>query len=190
MIARQTYLGISIRTRRSRRRLVIGYWLTVLVIMAAASYAVSLDPGALQHWWTLLAIGGLYGIALTFLGGYGQIGPMPDLSGDRTPAPRWVPIEAADALLSRRARAAHPEHPASPLDERDLCLRDAAHFQAYRLTREWLLPLLIAAFIVFQYIYPRSQFVAIPAYAFLILVIYNLPQSLILWTEPDMEASE
>lgn len=188
MITRQTYLGISIRSRRNRRRLVIGYWLTVLIVMAAAAYAVSLDPGMLQHWWILCAIGGLYGAALTFLGGYGQIGPMPDLSGDRTPAPRWVPIEAADALLSRRARTLHPEAPTVPLDERDIQLRDAAHFQAYRVTREWLLPLLIAAFVVFQYIYSHAQLIAIPVYALLILVIYNLPQTLILWTEPDMEA--
>ncbi|HVZ82826.1 MAG TPA: hypothetical protein VG893_04065 [Terracidiphilus sp.] len=187
MINRPVYLGISMRSRRQRRRLLVGYWLAMPLLAAAASFLYSRMHSDVNQMGALLAIGGLYGTALVFLGGAAHLGPMPDFNGDPAPAPRWVPLAVADRLLSRSAAGTGSQQDSAALDERDLYLRDAAHYTAYRILRECLLPVLIAAFVFFQYIHPHHEYVAVPVYACLVLVIFNLPQSLILWHEPDME---
>jgi hypothetical protein len=186
MINRRSYLGIPMARRRNRRLLVAAYWVSVLAILISASemFYRSAFP---KHWWTIFIAGGLIGSLIAFLGGAGQIGPVADFDGDTTPPSRWIPLEMADALV-RRLRGDRSENRIdAAMDERDIRLRNAAHYEAYRVLREIVLPALIAAFVIFHFFLTRYEYISIPIYCLLLLVIYNLPQSLILWWEPDIE---
>lgn len=185
MISRSVYLGISMCRRRARRRLVVGYWTAVVLMLALGAVTAHQRPGLFDPWWVPLLIGGFLGTATVFLGGSARLGPLPDFDSDPTPPPAWVPLQVANRILSRGA--GNGDFSIASLDERDFRLRDRAHYSAYRFLRQWLIWALISAYVLFQYIYPHHEFLAIPVYALLILVVFNLPQSLILWTEPDME---
>ena len=189
MINRRSYLGIPMARRRNRRWLVAGYWASVVAILGFASAAIhqtgfSISP---KNWWMPFLIGLLIGTSLVFLGGSAQIGPVADFDGDTTPPSRWILVEMVDTLI-RRLTDNHSENRVdSAMDERDVRLRNAAHFEAYRLLRSALIPLGIAAVFVFQFVLKGYAFLSIPIYCLLILLIYNLPQTLILWWEPDIE---
>ena len=73
------------------------------------------------------------------------------------------------------------------LDERDLRDRDRVHFQAYTTSR-WLALLLLIVQVVAGLAGPAWLLRAgNAAFLLLALVLWSLPQSIILWTEPDME---
>lgn len=73
------------------------------------------------------------------------------------------------------------------LDERDIRLRNAAHYEAYHVLRSFILPLSIIAFLWLETILERYKKIGAPVAALAVLVVYNLPQTLILWWEPDIE---
>jgi len=76
------------------------------------------------------------------------------------------------------------------LDERETRLRDRAHYTAYAVARWLALALfsIYAALLVFNA--PWANRIA-PSFFFLLTwTVWSLPQSIILWTEPDMDESE
>jgi hypothetical protein len=77
-----------------------------------------------------------------------------------------------------------------PFDERDIRLRNAAHFEAYRIFRMIIVPIAIVLAIVFDTVWTNYQRLGAPLLILLWLLVFNLPQSLILWFEPDMEECE
>ena len=74
-----------------------------------------------------------------------------------------------------------------PLDEREMNERDRVHFVAYTLAR-WIALFLFAAYALLGAIHVSWFSQLGPFFFFLLtLVLWSLPQTLILWTEPDME---
>ena len=163
MINHATYLGISLQRRRNRRWLVASYW--AAVSMSAASL----------HWnpaIRLLVRGRFLGhgwaeaLASIFTGVlFGYLTVCLGGVSDRGILPEW------DA----------------PFDERGIRLRNAAHFEAYRIFRMIIAPVAIVTAILFCTVWSHYQSLAAPLFLLLWCLVFSLPQSLILWWEPDME---
>lgn len=152
------------RTLRQRRAGVLGYY-------AAVAFAGVFFGQALYHHTPAVAplIPVLYIISVA-LGGVKSGGPVRPFSHFyRT----W------SGFLARTA---------SPVDERDIRVRDHAHYSAFSFMRAagFLCTLLLVAVFVLrrQWLVPLMAFLLYPAYA----LIMSLPQAIILWTEPDMDA--
>jgi hypothetical protein len=75
-----------------------------------------------------------------------------------------------------------------PLDERDIRLRNAAHYNAYSLLK-WVIffGFIFGISADLNHLLLRIKPTIIPLLGLFVLVVFNLPQSLILWFEPDME---
>jgi len=192
MINRRIYLGIPMSSRRNRRALVAGYWSVSVLLLICATILFFDDPRFLEHWWMAITIGLLVGLMLCFLGGGAQLGPVADFDGDPKPPPRWALIEAADRLIYRWKHGEAEQPLELNLDERDRRLRDHAHYRAYRILRMILQAAIIAGVLLFTRpdawtLLRRYNFVLVPFSFLLILLLWNLPQSIILWNEPDME---
>jgi hypothetical protein len=87
-------------------------------------------------------------------------------------------------------------HPAArfgaeaPLDERETGERDRMHFLAYTLTR-WFALLLLAIYGLVAINFPAAlRQIGSIFLCLLTLSLWSLPQTLILWTEPDMEEAQ
>jgi hypothetical protein len=87
--------------------------------------------------------------------------------------------------------AASAQSPApAHLDERETRLRDRAHYTAYAVARWLTLALfsIYAALFVFHVAWANR---IVPSFFFLLTwTVWGLPQSIILWSEPDMDESE
>ncbi|HEY1903930.1 MAG TPA: hypothetical protein VGG56_15965 [Terracidiphilus sp.] len=174
---------VDMAARTRRRALVVLIYSTLVVLMAALFVA--------DHWRTT----GYYLVFATFLvnrlflGGYnfgGLIKPFNGKPPQRTEAPPFL-------LLAMHV---YPQEPVSSeyrSDEREMQMRDRAHYQAYQALAVALAVLwLLSSWNVF-----RPHLLAwIPASPALliyglvlatIVVTLTLPQAILLWTEPDME---
>ena len=194
MIHKRIYLGIPMGSRRNRRVLVVCYWIVVVMILAGGAAVYLRAPGIFDSPWTPGAIGIVYAIVLMFLGGGAQIGPVGDFDGDLTPPLRWTPVEAVDRLLYRMRSTAGDRLLDHCFDERDHRLRDYAHYRSYRLLRS--VPILASVFVVAYcgpldahplYLARRYGFWGVMLVVLFSIAFWSLPQSIILWTEPDME---
>lgn len=163
MINRPTYLGISLRRRKNRRWLVAGYWTVVLSSLASLHWSPAFQMLLLGrfpvHGW----VQALAPIFTGLLFGY-LTTCLGGVSG-RGMLPEWD----------------------GPFDERDIRLINAAHFEAYRVFRMVITPIAIALAVVFGTVWSPYQRLAAPLLLLLWLLVFSLPQSLILWFEPDME---
>ncbi len=170
-------------TRRRTRRIVVAvYWVIVLSIFGLYQWVVSLHPS------------GFYGLALLFplqlivflpaiLGGvraggivkpFGKVRllPMDDTFTRLNPnQPLMGNISAAEMTL----------------DERDEWDRDRVHYFAYTASR-WLVLALAVVQVVAGLAGPQWLLrIGAASFILIALVLWSLPQSIILWTEPDME---
>jgi hypothetical protein len=161
---------------RMRRR-----WLVVMVYAGLA--AMMTGTWFLDHW----RISGMYLISSgfvvswLFLGGYGT-GGLVKLFGERDQNPKsMVPQSSSPTQKMQEGRN----------DERELHQRDHAHYQAY---------LWFAATTFFLSMYAAPQLLgrahlSVDQLLNLIhgglmsaaILLFTLPQSILLWTEPDME---
>ncbi len=175
MIQRDTYLGFSLRTRSNRRTLVIAYYAFVLALTS-----VPMMLGR-QAWPLLLpqtlVLGGL-------LGGIqsgGAVKPyhrsMLGRDPDESPV-QQLGLDPATARLSESRR----------LDERETSERDRAHYLAYRGVHG----LMVAAAMFGVALYGLNPawllHQALPLLWLFAVIVFSLPQSVILWTEPDAMA--
>jgi hypothetical protein len=100
----------------------------------------------------------------------------------------WVPLPESDdvqTLLTPPRTSAFFE--GTSLDEREANERDRIHFIAYTLAR-WLALLLFVAYGLLGLLHVAWFNRIGPFFLFLLtLTLWSLPQTLILWTEPDME---
>lgn len=183
MICRRTFLGVSLASRRNRRLLVLFYWLIVLLAAAGAAswfryianQPVRPQIGFMQAICPALCLGWL----LTALGGVGGKGPVSS----------FEPSSSSWKKLWRTANGWHAREEVgqvTALDERDIRLCNAAHYEAYKVVRSialFLPPLIV----LFGTVLRKQIWLAPSVGLVLLLVIFNLPQTLILWWEPDME---
>ncbi len=173
----KTLLGLSIATRRQRRRIVIAFYAIVLLWTA-----VPLIKGRLIPVYMLMQVFNLAGI----FGGIRQ-GPIKNFEGPtRDPMnPSASSIQTLD-LSGRMGR----RYPSEQLDERERLERDHAHYSAYRLLR-WSLGIAAAIYWLLITATPIQPWLLHSAPTLLwtlVLYIFTLPQAVILWTEPDQAA--
>jgi hypothetical protein len=183
MISKRTYLAIPLASRSNRRWLVLAYCGIVLLVAAAAAIwfhfvanqTVRPQIGFIQAICTGLCVGWLF----TALGGMGREGPV---SSFESASPNWKE-------LWRTARGWHARGELgqkAALDERDIRLCNAAHYEAYKVVRfnALLVPVLI---VLFGTILRKQIWLAPSIGLVLLLVVFNLPQTFILWWELDMK---
>jgi len=166
-------LGFSLNTRLKRRLYV------VIVFCWCAVFCWGFQRHQSRHgvedFDPMILAGVLLGVA-GGLGGVRRIGPVKLFVGFRIPF---------------RDRAPHNDAEETPwLDEREQSRRDRVHFRAYAIVR-WLGLLTLATYAALGEMHV-SWFSHIGPFAvvLLVLVLWVLPQVMILWSEPDVEAEE
>lgn len=172
MIQRTSFLGIPLRTQRNRRALVLAYY-GVLFGLASIPLALGkvMPPIFLMQ---TLTLGGLLGGISAFGGPVKNYAGRPGIEGPE-------PSTLQDLNLSGRPRFSALK----PLDEREKNERDYAHFRAFYILCAVLTLFTLAVYFEAE---ARPAFLVhnLPTLLWLLLVFaFSLPQSVILWTEPE-----
>jgi hypothetical protein len=182
MIAEQyRILGIPMASRRARRALVVVYWALILslclgfVVHQSRHGVEDLNP------WGLFPI--FVGLA-AILGGVKAGGVVKRFSGSEGISVLPTPGDEGGLTLFG-SKSIFPPEDSGALDERERNERNAVHYRAYTSAR-WLT---LALYLIYAGIgawhaawFPRIG----PLFLFLLtLVLWSLPQMLILWNEPD-----
>jgi len=170
MLKTPVLFGFSMVRRKNRRLLVAATYAALLVVMATLSVARSRYMKLNILIWILLAV------VLVSRGVFGSMVKHVMLTR------RW------DHTISL-GLAARPQRDEEDLDERELAVRNAAYFEAYRVLALYcffFFPFLVSsAFEPFS----TSSFgrVVFPLLGMLLFgIAWTLPQAVILWTEPDV----
>ncbi len=176
MIQQSSFLGVSLRTRRRRRALVVGYYIFLLAIAAVALYRQKFVPSVLLV--QTLTLGGLFG-------GIKMGGPV-KYYAERA---RSVAMSDGSGIQQLNLSGRRPFSVFGlgwePLDERERQERDRAHYEAFRLLR-WTLSLAFISYWSLLDVMQGWLMSNTPTLLWMVLLyVYSLPQSLILWTEPD-----
>ncbi|MGC2636174.1 MAG: hypothetical protein WA294_03280 [Acidobacteriaceae bacterium] len=179
--SRRFLLFIPVETRRSRRTVVIGYYL----FFAAFGILLVWSRGPAKYDRLLP----LSFYLATMLGGLTFSGPVRVFS-------QWqrklvaTPDQPGDGPLGLSTLGATAPRSIDRLDEHDIAVRDRAHYLAYSALR-W--PAILAALFGGIYLFDASPDQL--AHVFLIASVpvaalfFSLPRAIILWTEPDLDAA-
>ena len=180
MINTRSFLGISMTKRHTRRLLVVGYWSVVLTLIGIVLLSLRTSGtffGMPAEWPFMLIVVLMAGL----LGGYGNLGLVRAFDG-RSSEDRMLVDYSFMALSDIAARKEAEKE--TRLDERERNLRNAAHYKAYSAVR-WV------GFVCFFAFMPQQARMTVSLreafLSLLFLGIWGLPQTIILWTEPDME---
>jgi hypothetical protein len=171
--------GWSINRQYRRRWIVAAYWLL------SAFFAWALLRHTVRHNGFSFDVG-LLNILVFFpalLGGVragGAVKPFRNIY--------WPSLEDRVEMVSLFHNERNIAAQAALLDERETRLRDRVHFVAYTVSR-WLA---LALFLLYGFAgMMGTEWLTItgPTFFFLLtMVLWSLPQSIILWNEPDVEA--
>lgn len=183
MIESRTVLGISFGHQRARRWAVAIYWSWVTIFSIAFLHHQAREGlDGLNALLVVLMIANLSAL----LGGVRSGGAVKPFL-----AVPWRLFSDGDDL--QRLFSAPPpvmarrDESDTNLDEREIRLRDRIHFIAYTFSR-WFALLLFAVYAGLSTLNAAWLIRIGPFFFFLLaLVLWSLPQSLILWMEPDME---
>ena len=178
MIEQTKFLGMPLKTRRQRRLLVILY------------YVLLFSFSAFGLWKSQGHIGYLIPQALTFgglLGGIKMGGPVKVYSDS------MVPTNGASGVQTLNLAGRKPFDDGtrpSPLDERERSQRNVAHYYAYRILCATLGLACCAYWLSLNWTYAWMSTKG-PILAWILIVyVLSLPQSVLLWTEPEEPAGE
>jgi hypothetical protein len=182
MIDQTSYLGMPLRTLRERRRLVVLYYLLISMLGGVALW---LGVGTTQIsplLWVAIGLGGLFGGIRINL--KSTDGPVKDYEKPLFPQVK----EAGTQTLNLSGRKEFDGW--VPLDERERTERDRAHYDAYRILR-WVLGCAYVAYwlgmnLADKWFKSRSLIL----FWILLVVVLSLPQSVVLWTEPQVPSEE
>jgi hypothetical protein len=178
VIGQTSFLGMPLKTQRQRRLLVVLY------------YAAFFSFSAFGLWKSQGHVGYLIPQVLTFgglLGGIKIGGPVKVYSDSMVPVGGGSGVQT----LNLEGRKAFDDR-ISPtlLDERERSQRNFAHYHAYRILR-WTLGVACCAYwlsLNWSYAWLSTKG---PILAWILLVyVLSLPQSVLLWTEPEEPAGE
>jgi hypothetical protein len=178
MIKIRKFLGISMARRSRRRWLVAGFWALglTLVLHFPALLRLRLPFFDSSAEWAIF-----FGFLLAnVIAGKSRRGLLSDFEG-RTPEDG----QGDFSFMTPEDVAARKEaERRNRLDEREVRVRNAAHYRAYAVLR-WVGSLLVIAAVADRV----DEFAAARESLLLLffLIIQWLPQSILLWTEPDME---
>jgi hypothetical protein len=175
MIQQTKFWGMPLRTCAQRRLLVILYYL-LFATMAGIGFWIG--PKA---WGDLIlftmVMGGL-------LGGIQYEGPVKAYEEIQ------LPMAMGDGTQTLNLSGRRENRPWTPLDEREQTERDHAHYTAYRILR-WSLGAAASVYVLtLNWTYP-SLGKHLPVLVWMLVVyVLSLPQSVVLWTEPQPPAEE
>jgi hypothetical protein len=180
MIQQTKFWGMPIRTQRQRRLLVVLYY---LLLAAMAGVGFWLEPkslGFLIQFAFLMAV---------LLGGISYEAPVK--AYERLPVPLGADGPQTLNLSGRRENHLYLW---TPLDERERIERNQAHYTAYRILR-WSLGLVALVYVFsLNWTHPgatRDLGKHLPVMVWVLVVyVLSLPQSVVLWTEPQEPAEE
>ena len=169
MIQQKSLLCISLRSRFRRRAIVAIYYGYLVLLAAIACWKHKFLPYALIT--QTLNLG-------AFFGGIRSGGPVKPYS-DFTPEAGYSGVQElnlAGIRTSAKLKA---------LDEREVEQRNEAHYTAYRILR-WTICIVTALFLIGIAIAPKPVINSARVILwFLTIFVLSLPQSVILWTEPE-----
>jgi hypothetical protein len=169
MIQKPRFLGISLRTRQRRRTLVLAYYAVLLLLISPCLWKQKMLPAAMII--QTLTLGG-------FFGGIRSEGVVKPYS-DEIREPGYSGIQELN-LNGLRAFAARPL-----LDEREVHERDRTHYTAYCILR-WSMGVVGTLYVVGMMAAPTFLANNIANFLWIFIVfVLSLPQSIILWTEPE-----
>jgi hypothetical protein len=189
MIDTRKFFGISMARRQNRRMLLLGGCAVLLTLFASIPLARSLPTGLrheIDRWEVFLWI--VPGLIL-FLNAHwtGLRGFVRNFGGRQSAHP--------DQSVKTLFTTTDADRPVVPdtLDERDIRMRNAAHYAAYQIVI-WLF---LVNLVVYVPVHSGIVSVFLPnlnletliflALYLQVLVSFSLPQAILLWTEPDME---
>jgi hypothetical protein len=179
---------VDMASRDHRRMLVAAIYAVLAVAMVGL--------GWLDTWRT----SGYYLVALAIvmnqflLGGYGRSGLVRPFDG-KAPRENTMPSPLIPLGLYLRMSSAQREGDWQS-DERETKLRDRAHYQAYpwisgALGVLWLLSgWATAKSNAFPILHSTAEWLLYPVVLVSVILVLTLPQSILLWTEQDMEEFE
>ena len=155
--------GISMVRRRNRRALVFATYSLLLLITALI---LSFNPWVSVWVWFVLAFNVVSGFVF---GKLAKQTTLPPYAG-----PQLTTIE----ITNRRAK--------EMLDERELAVRNAAHFVAFRILAVYTMVFVVIVHYLFVYM-PSIAPQLIWALTIPVLgMVLTLPQAIVLWSEPDL----
>jgi hypothetical protein len=178
-------VDLSLRARR--RMLVTGIYATLLILIAAVAWS--------SHYTASWQLGGVYLVFFTLLlnrvllGGYARGGLIRNFN-NREPYTR--PTPPLYLLLSLHLRLSSASDMDWRNDERELHLRDRAHYLAYQVIAclmavVWLSTGWSAATAhLLAWLHISTTGVLYLLALATVLLAITLPQSILLWNEPDM----
>lgn len=192
MSATNKVFGITVDTRKKRRRLVVATYCVLMLIGSLATLA----GNGIAVWGTIYAI--TFANAFVF-GGYTSFGRSGLVKPFLNKPPReesvqseLIKLHLEDATHVRFRPSSADE--AWKNDERELRRRDNAHYRAYPpLAIAVMFLFLIAAWSLHRPHWLPVNAMAIMLYAIALpamLLALTLPQAIILWTEPDIDDSD
>lgn len=168
MLNTPTILGISMASQKNRRSFVIA---TYAILAAVVAIILTLPPlvGRIRLMWLLFLP-----LAYTVVS-YEVFGKLirPTLGGVRSNE-----LTSLD-LGSRRRDQDEP-------DERELAIRNAAHYQAFRAATVYGFILWILILLLWHLRRPTVILLVLLIAMPLLTILLTLPQAIILWTEPDV----
>ena len=176
---------IDMAPRTNRRTLVVLIYAGLAALMAGLWRLDGWHVTGVYLWFATILVNRL------FLGGYGFGGLVKPFSGK---APKRSDAPPPLLMLALRVYQLPPEESEFRSDERELRQRDHAHYQAYQaitaaLAVIWLLAdwKLNAKRLLASVPMPADVMLYGLVLAAIVVAI-TLPQAILLWTEPDMEA--
>lgn len=181
MIIRRTVWRIPLAKRSTRRNLLVAFW----IVVAAATILTGLGADNRLHWFPDTSIGaaeGLGGGLLVYMMTILAIGHVVDFEG-KDPRAR-TPFQLVNGFIDG-ALLVGDSTPAR-IDERDAIIRNKAHFSAFRIMRSFAL----WGVLIFNIpsMLQHHPWLSAPIAFLMFMILMYLPQTLVLWTEPDMEA--
>jgi hypothetical protein len=172
--------GLSLARRATRRWLVAGYWIVVCAWLGLALWC-AWDEGNERHTANFVHVLWLLFFVPPLLGGVKHGGLVKPYRGVR-----WASLQeqgSVSTLFGKSDAQATEE----ALDERERNERDRMHFVAYTVAR-WLTLAMVVLFAgLSAWNFAWGQHFGAVCLCVLALVFWSLPQSLILWNEPDVE---
>jgi hypothetical protein len=174
----QTFFGISIAHRRTRRVFVIGIWSLTFLCGWAFLHGIASHRDRAIGAGAFLALQLILQFLPYLLGGFWPGGMVrPFLAAKLRPEP-------VQSLFGPRTKFGQN----APLDERETGERDRIHFLAYRIALVITLMMTLILFLLSGYSFQWMSRVAPVFFFALTVILLGLPQTIILWTEPDMES--
>ena len=168
MLSTPKILGISMAPQKNRRSFVIA---TYAILVAVVAILLTLPPlgGRIRSMWLLFLPLAYNVVSYAVFGKLVRPTVLTPRGGEMT-------------SLGLTPRRRHQDEP----DERDVALRNAAHYQAFRAAAIYGFVLWASIPLYWRLSGPSVVLLVLLMAMPLLTILLTLPQAIILWTEPDV----